>query len=96
MRSGGVLLSVHCDNAHRRILAEKLLHNTGARGIASTPESKADFGQSEKPMPRAQVNGVLKHRTFLTPSGPASLSEEPRPPEPALVDFHEGERRPAD
>lgn len=96
MRSGGVLLSVHCDNAHWRIRAKKLLHDTGARGIASISESKADFGQSEKPMPRAQMNGVIKHRTFLTPSRPASLSEGPRPPEPGLVDFHEAERRPAD
>ena len=35
MRSGGVLLSVHCDNARWRVRAKNVLHDTGALGIAS-------------------------------------------------------------
>jgi hypothetical protein len=96
MRSGGVLLSVHCDNAHWRIRAKNALRNTGARSIASNTESKADFGRSEKPIPRAQVNGLLKRRTFLTTERSISPSEEPRSPEPALVEVHRGESRPSD
>jgi hypothetical protein len=96
MRSAGVLLSVHCDNAHWRIRAKNVLRNTGARGIASTTESKADFGRTEKPMPRAQVNGIIKRRTFLTTERPASPLEEARPIEPSLVEVHQAEHRTAD
>jgi len=96
MRSGGVLLSVHCDNADWRVRAKNVFRNTGARGVASASESKADFGQSEKPKPRAQVNGTIRHRTFLTAERSASFSEEPRSAEPPLVEVHETGRRPAD
>ena len=65
-----------------RIRAKNALRNSGARRIASTTESKADFGRSEKPIPRAQVNGLLKRRTFLTTESSISPSEEPRSPEP--------------
>jgi Alternative complex III, ActD subunit len=95
MRNGAVLLSVHCDNAHWRIRAKNVLRNTGARSIASASESRADFGRSEKPMPRAQVNG-LKRRTFLATERPASGSETPYPAEPALVEVHQADRRPSD
>jgi transposase-like protein len=57
MRWGGVLLSVHCDNVDWRVRAKTALRNTGAKSIASTLESKADFGRSEKPKPRAQMKG---------------------------------------
>jgi hypothetical protein len=77
IRSGGVLLSVHCDNADWRVRAKSVLHNTGARGIASAGESKADFGRSEKPKPRAQVDAIIRHKTFLAAARSASLSEEP-------------------
>jgi hypothetical protein len=96
MRSAGVLLSVHCDNAHWRIRAKNVLRNTGASGIASTSESKADFGRSEKPMPRAQAAGIIKRRTFLTTERPASTLEESHPAEPALVEVHQTDRRPSD
>jgi hypothetical protein len=81
MRSCGVLLSVHCDNAHWRVRAKNVLYNSGARGIASAHESKADFGRSEKPKPRVQGNDLIRHRTFLAPAQPASLSEVPVPSE---------------
>ena len=84
MRSCGVLLSVHCDNTDWRVRAKNVLHNTGARGIASTTESKADFGRSKKPKPRPQVNGIIRHKTFLAAARPPSLSEEPLPAEPPM------------
>jgi hypothetical protein len=97
MRSGGVLLSVHCDTADWRIRAKNVLRNTGARSIAAASESKADFGRSQKPRPRAQMNGIgIGHGTLLPVARPASLSEEPLPSRPVLVDFCDAERRPAD
>jgi len=96
MRAGGALLSVHCDNADWRVRAKNVLRNTGARGIASSTESKADFGQSEKPKPRAQVDGTIRHRTFLTAARPESLSEQGFSVEPVLVEVDEAGRRPAD
>ena len=96
MRSGGALLSVHCDNADWRVRAKNVLRNTGARGIASSSESKADFGNSVKPKPRAQVDGTIRHRTFLTVARPVSLSEERLSVEPALVEVDEAGRRVAD
>jgi len=82
MRFGGVLLSVHCDNADWRVRAKNVLRNTGARSIASAFESKADFGQSVKPKPRAQVEGTIRHRTFLTATRPISLAEQRLSAEP--------------
>ena len=64
IRSGGVLLSVHCDSADWRVRAKDALRHTGAKGIASVVESKAHFGASEKPAPRVQA-GFLRHKTFL-------------------------------
>jgi hypothetical protein len=89
MRSGGVLLSVHCDTADWRTRAKNVLRNTGARSIATTSESKADFGRSEKPKARV---GIDRHRTFLGAERPASLSEE-LPAEQPYVELHEAERR---
>jgi hypothetical protein len=96
MRSAGVLLSVHCDNAHWRIRAKNVLHNTGARGIASTSESRADFGRTEKPMPRTQVTGIIRRRTFLKAACPTPPQEKTGPAEPAFIELHQAERRPAD
>jgi hypothetical protein len=96
IRAGGVLLSVHCDNADWRVRAKKVLHNTGARGVASAVESKADFGRSEKPTPRAQVNGIIRHRTFLAATAPRTLSEDSLPSEPVLVESRQAESRSAD
>ena len=65
IRSGGVLLSVHCDNADWRLRAKEALRHTGARDIASTVESKADFGASEKPRSRVPGGEAPRHKTFL-------------------------------
>jgi hypothetical protein len=96
MRFGGVLLSVHCDNADWRVRAKNVLRNTGARSIASAFESKADFSQSVKPKPRAQVDGTIRHRTFLKATRPISLAEQRLSAEPALMEVEETRRRSAD
>jgi len=72
IRSGSVLLSVHCDNADWRLRAKQSLRHTGARGVASAIESKADFGASEKPKWRVIGGEVPKHKSFLHPAPPGS------------------------
>jgi hypothetical protein len=56
VRNGGGLLSAHCDNGEWTKRARQILHRTGARGIGTTTEAKADYGASEKPLPRTPVS----------------------------------------
>jgi len=53
IKSGGILLSVHCDNSEWTKKAKELLEQTGAEDVSSTGESAADFSKSDRPMPRA-------------------------------------------
>jgi len=53
IKSGGILLSVHCDNAEWAKRAKKILEDTGAQDVASSGEAPADFAESDKPMPRS-------------------------------------------
>lgn len=53
IRSGGILLSVHCDSPEWCARAMKTLRDTGARGVSSAPEAAADYGASDKPTERA-------------------------------------------
>jgi hypothetical protein len=55
IRSGGILLSVHCDNSDWTKRAKEILVQTGATDIATTTEAKADFGASDKPEPRGSA-----------------------------------------
>jgi hypothetical protein len=52
IRSGGILMSVHCDNPDWVKRARDILKETGAEDIASAGEASADFATSDKPMPR--------------------------------------------
>jgi hypothetical protein len=52
LKSGGILVSIHCDNDDWANRAKKLLAAVGAEDISSSGESKADFAISDKPMPR--------------------------------------------
>lgn len=52
IKSGGILLSVHCDNDDWVKRAKEMLAQTGAEDVASAGEAKADFSSSDKPMPR--------------------------------------------
>jgi hypothetical protein len=55
IREGGILLSVHCDNAEWKRRAFDILKHTGATDIGSEGEARADFAKSEKPRPRGGV-----------------------------------------
>ena len=55
VREGGVLLSVHCDSIDWVKRAKDVLRDTGAQDIASAEESKGDFANADKPMPRVRT-----------------------------------------
>ena len=55
VRHGGILISVHCDNAEWASMAKSILDRTGAHEVSSTKEARADFAQSDKPMTRTQL-----------------------------------------
>ena len=55
VKEGGILLSVHCDNADWKKRAVEILKQTGATDIGSEGEAKADFASSDKPKPRGSV-----------------------------------------
>jgi len=52
IKSGGILLSVHCDDSEWTKRAKKILEDSGAEDVSSTGESSADFSKSDRPMPR--------------------------------------------
>ncbi|MBV8864097.1 MAG: DUF3341 domain-containing protein, partial [Acidobacteriaceae bacterium] len=52
IKEGGILLSVHCDNAEWVTKAKQLLKDSGAEDIASAGEQAADFATSNKPLSR--------------------------------------------
>jgi hypothetical protein len=53
IKSGGILLSVHCDNSEWTKKAKQILQDTGAEDVSSTGESDADFSKSDRPMLRS-------------------------------------------
>src|SRR4051812_7066386 len=55
IKSGGILLSVHCDNSEWTKRAKEILEETGAQDVSSTGESEADFSKSDRPMLRADA-----------------------------------------
>ena len=58
VRSGGILLSVHCDTSDKIKLAKKILKDTGAEDVSSTGESSTD---STKAQIRIVIMGILAH-----------------------------------
>jgi len=62
VRKGGILLSVHCDNAEWAKTARTILKKTGASDISTTGEARADFARSEKPLPRGRVSNEMQSR----------------------------------
>jgi len=51
-KKGGILLSVHSDNSEWTKRAKEILERTGAEDVSSTGETKGDFENPDKPMPR--------------------------------------------
>jgi len=60
IRKGGILLSVHCDNPEWAKTARRILKKTGANDVSTAGEARADFGRSEKPLPR-RTHAPLQH-----------------------------------
>lgn len=56
-KKGGILLSVHCDDEKWEQKGKQVLRDTGAEHIASAPEARADFAQSDRPMSRGAAGG---------------------------------------
>ena len=52
IKSGGILLSVHCDDAEWTKRAKTLLEEAGAQDVSSAGESPADFARSDKTVHR--------------------------------------------
>jgi hypothetical protein len=52
IKSGGILLSVHCDNSDWVKRAKDLLETTGAEDVSSAGEAGADYAKADKPLPR--------------------------------------------
>jgi hypothetical protein len=57
IKSGGILLSVHCDNSDWISRAKEILQRTGAEDIASSAEATADYAASDKPQIRVLTGG---------------------------------------
>ena len=57
LRSGGILLSVHCDNSDWVRKGKAILERTGAEDVSSTAEAAADFGATDRPYARATAAG---------------------------------------
>jgi hypothetical protein len=57
IKSGGILLSVHCDDSEWTKRAKTILEETGAQDVSSAGESSADFAKSDKPMHRMAREG---------------------------------------
>ena len=53
IRSGSLLLSIHCDDAESARSARQLLEQTGARNICSGSKPEEDFANSDNPGRRA-------------------------------------------
>src|SRR5579871_3269304 len=49
IKSGGILLSVHCDDSEWVKRSKQILEETGAEDISSTGEAAADYANSDRP-----------------------------------------------
>ena len=57
IKEGGILLSVHSDNSEWTKRAKQILEATGAQDISSTGETKGDYSNSDRPMPKTGTYG---------------------------------------
>ncbi len=58
IKSGGILLSVHCDDANWVKRAKSILDHTGAEDVSSAGEAEADFAITDKPLPRTRTGSI--------------------------------------
>src|SRR6201996_3960628 len=52
IKSGGILISVHCDNGDWVSKAKDILKQSGVEDISSTGEESADYAKTDKPLRR--------------------------------------------
>jgi hypothetical protein len=52
VKSGGILVSVHCDHSDWVKRAKTILEQTGAEDVASAGEARADYAMSDRPASR--------------------------------------------
>jgi len=52
IKSGGILVSVHCDNSDWVSKAKDILKQSGLEDISSTGEESADYEKTDKPLRR--------------------------------------------
>jgi hypothetical protein len=52
IKSGGILISVHCDNSDWVSKAKDTLKQSGVEDISSTGEESADYAKTDKPLRR--------------------------------------------
>jgi len=57
IRKGGLLLSVHADDANWVKKAHEILQRTGAEDVSSSAEAGSDYAKSDKPLPRMSTGG---------------------------------------
>jgi len=58
IKNGGILMSVHCDNADWVARAKDWMKETGADDISSTGEASADYASTDRPMPNTRTSGA--------------------------------------
>jgi hypothetical protein len=85
IRNGGILLSAHCDSSDWMKRAEDMLRETGAKGIGTRAEARADFGSGRKPLPRARIARLADHQ-FATSATPGSVRQDLEPDENSSPD----------
>jgi hypothetical protein len=67
VRKGGILVSVHCDSSEWVGRAKDILKQTGAEDIASAGEASADYGKTDKPLPRDPGSEKAYDHRLTTP-----------------------------
>lgn len=82
IRKGGILLSVHCDNSDWEKRAKSILDQSGADDISSASEARADFGASDRPLTRPELEPTPIRRTEPAPTADPT-SPEPNGTEPS-------------
>ena len=78
IRTGGILLSVHCDNSDWEKRAKDILKHSGAADIAATREASADYGQSDRPRPAPPLMKEISEELRPEPrvGDPAGMATE--------------------
>jgi len=73
IRSGGILLSVHCDSPEWSDRAKKTLKDTGARNISSASETSADYGTTDRPTERTPLTVPVPDRVEAPAQQPVEV-----------------------